>query len=244
MVPWANTEITRLQDRLKDPAVFEKAISPMQFSAIMAQLFCAMALTVGAFFLLPALWHLLKGTLQASENYNIRFNAMMGGGMAAFLALLALLCWSIAKLHSKPLLRKLHQAYLRNPAVCQMTAILRRGNIILNAYAATPPQQHTIEHLLRQTLQTSPEAYQAAYKRIARAHVKHKASKANALKKQLVQTNPALQPYDFHLNWFEHVPQAGEHTYYLFMPTELLPIQGNYVYIHTQAIQTEVIPPI
>jgi hypothetical protein len=60
----------------------------------------------------------------------------------------------------------------------------------------------------------------------------------------LVQINPALQAYDFHLNWFEHAPQSGEHTYYLFMPTELLPIQGNYVYIHTQAIQTEVIPSI
>lgn len=228
--------IRQLQNALQDPAAFAKAIAPVQFSAVMAKLFTAMAVTVGALFLLPALWHAIQGRLMLSETYAVRFNALMGGGIACFLALLALICFVIARFKREPLLQKLHQAYLEQPTICEIKAVMKRGPVTLCAYAKLPGQQLAIEQLLTQTFQGYPQAYEAAYARIANAHVKHKAHKAQRLKKQLQKINPALQAYDFYLNWTNSPMTAKDTNYYLFMPTGLLPVQGNYILIQTNAI--------
>lgn len=228
------TDTLSLETQLKDRATFENAIAFTQISIIFAQLFTLFAALMVAFFILPYLWVTFTGDISA--HYNIRFNAKMGGGMAAFLATLALTCYLIGKTARKKLIDRLHQAYLDNPKVYSHQVLLRRDDVVLCAFANQPDQQTYIEALLLNAIKTNPEVHKLAYDELFSAHRKHKALKMDSFKKKLYKHIPGLDHYNFYLNTIKWPAQQGENLYHIHLGSGLPPFYSGYRLLKSNVI--------
>ena len=222
-------DLEKLQNQLKDRSFFEQAVSPIQLSAIFAKLFLIIAITLAVFFLVPLFWRFMADGLNVPDAYKTIFNAKMGGGIALFCVLLSGACWGTARWSRKKVYGRAHQAYLENPIVYTISAVLRRENVILYAYARSPSQQKAIEELLTSALTHSTKVYDTAYARIRTSRMKHKAVKMNELKKKIINETPGLGFYEFPLNCCERPVEKGDRLYCLFLEKGLIALHGNYL---------------
>ena len=217
-----------LEAKLKDRINFERAVKPVQVSIIFAQLFTVFAVMMVVFFLIPFVWVAITDDIYASVNYSIRFNAKMGGGMAAFFGSLALVCFFVGRNGRDKVLERLHQAYLINPRVYAVRVILRRENAVLCAFAHDFEQQHSIETMLNHSIKVNPDIHNLAYGQIASVYRKHKSLKMDSFKKKLYKFIPDLENLNFYFNSFEWPVEQGETLYFLNLDVGLIPFYTGY----------------
>ena len=221
-------DLISLEAKLKNRINFERAVSPIQLSVIFAQLFTVFAIMMIVFFLIPFFWVAITDDIYASVNYSTRFNAKMGGGMAAFFGVLALICFLVGRNGREKVLGRLYQAYLTNPRVYAVQVLLRRENAVLCAFAHDFEQQVAIETILSHSFKINPDVRNLAYGQIASVYRKHKSMKMGSFKKKLYKYISGLENFNFYFNSFEWPVEQGEVLYFLNLDVGLIPFYMGY----------------
>ncbi len=222
------TDIVFVETKLKNRINFERAVKPVQASIVFAQFFVGLTIIMVVSFLIPFLWIAITDDIYAFDNYNIRFNAFMGGGMAIFFGALALICFLYGRSSRDKVLDRLHRAYLSNPRVYPVQVVLRRENAVLCAFAHDFEQQVSIETMLSHSIRIDPDVHNLAYGEIASVHRKHKSAKMDSFKKSLYKKIPGLENYNFYFNSFEWSVEQGETLYFLNLNTGLIAFYKGY----------------